>query len=134
MSLAVDKSTKKLRPEIQSVSRPHDWQQAVNAAYIRALGGTQVASAQSAGVSRRTVQAWEASHWWEDALAEAVDLWLRDVTAVARGQLLTHLVEGTADPLRVLERIDRRLASKARVEHVGDGGGAIVIKVGARRV
>lgn len=103
------------------IGKPRDWDKCVAAAYLRAIGKSQAAAAEGAGVSERSVLEWEKCSWWPDAQAEAHDRWLNNVTAKARGALLEGLTESKPElALSVLERIEKRLSpAKQRHEHVG---------------
>lgn len=97
----------------QVVDAPADWDKAVSAAYFRALGSSQAAAAEAAGVSERSLRAWEKSPWWPRAHAEAVDRWRVDLSAAARKSLLDAIKGGDGKlGLDVLERLDRTLAKK----------------------
>lgn len=94
-----------------SPRRPRNWANAVAAAYLRAIGGTQKAAAEAAGCSERTLRTWEGADWWPDAMEEARDRWLVNLTAAARGTLLKVVSRGNAQlALAVLERLDLALA------------------------
>lgn len=74
-----EKSTDK-----SATTRPMDWDKAISVALLRSLGQTQDAAAEGAGVSERTVCAWEKSAWWPDAQAEAHQRWLSGAVEKAK--------------------------------------------------
>lgn len=112
------------------VGKPHDWDKAVAAAYLRMIGLSQVDAANGAGIGERTIVRWEQCSWWQDARDEASDRWLNDLVAESRATLMKSIKAG--DPIRalqVLERRDQRLAPPAhQIEHHGPDGGPIPIQ------
>lgn len=96
----------------QAVQAPADWDKAVSAAYFRALGGSQAAAAEAAGVSERTVRAWEASPWWPEAQRQALARWRSDLTAASRKSLLDAVAVDGDLALKLLERLDPSLSGK----------------------
>lgn len=106
----------------QAVQAPSDRDKAVSVAYFRALGATQEAAAEAAGVSERTVRAWEASPWWPDAHREAVERWRTDLSAASRKSLLDAVKSDGDLALKALERLDPRMSTKeitlARVQQM----------------
>jgi len=110
-------------------------------AYVRILGGTQREAGEAAGVTMRTVGNWERSDWWDDALAEARELWLTEATAQARKTLL-RILEDTDPETRdartvrwLLERVDERLLPpKQRQEITGKDGGPIEVAPARERL
>lgn len=106
-----------------TVAAPHDWDKAVSAAYLRALGHTQQEAATGAGVGERTLARWEGCDWWPEAVAEAVDRWMHDLTAASRHTLLKAVKGGAADKaLAVLERTEARLSPAAQKLDLTSGG------------
>lgn len=94
-------------------AEPQDWDKAVSAAYFRALGASQEAAAKAAGVSERTLWAYEKASWWPRAHQEAVGRWHVKLTAASRKALLRAIRGGDGKTaLDVLERVDPRLAKK----------------------
>lgn len=98
--------------DASAVEQPQDWDKAVSAAYFRALGATQAASAEAAGVSERTLRAWENSAWWPQATREAVERWHTDLSAASRKSLLDAVKTDGDLALKVQERLNPRLSSK----------------------
>jgi hypothetical protein len=92
------------------------------------MGASQADAAASVGRNGRTIREWEADvEWWRVAREEARDLWMNDAEDAARQAVLRSMKLGNADMgLRVLERIERRLAPpKQKLEHTGKDGGPI---------
>lgn len=103
------------------ISKPTDWDKCVSVAYLRYMGASQVDAATVAGVVRETVSRWERSSWWPDAQKEAEDRWLSGLAQRARAGLERAVADDGNLSLKVLERIDRRLAPpKAGMEHEGE--------------
>lgn len=95
------------------VTRPHDWDKAVAAAYIRAIGGTQAIAAASAGCGERTLARWERCSWWPEAHRQAVERWRGELSSASRASLLAAVKAGDGDlALKALERLDPRMSSK----------------------
>lgn len=120
--------------DAEGVDKPHRWESAVLAAYVRMLGGTQRAAANLADVGKRTVRRWENSKWWPDAEAEAHRRWLQKASAKARLALLEVLDD--MDPETrdgaTLRFVSERLLSgleppKLRQEITGKDGGPIEV-------
>lgn len=108
------------------VQRPMNWDKAISVAYLRCLGQPQSVTAEAVGVSERTIQAWEASPWWPDAVREAHGRWLSGVTEKAKRALAIALDSNDAQSARwVLERMLSDMAPpKQRTEHTGADGKA----------
>lgn len=94
------------------VSRPHEWDKAVAAAYFRALGATQAAAAEAAGIGERTLARWETCSWWDEAMRQAVERWRTDLSAASRKSLLDAVKSDGDLALKALERLDPRMSSK----------------------
>jgi hypothetical protein len=109
------------------------WDKLVSAAYLRMLGATQKEAATAVGRTDRAIRGWESdTETWAAARAEARDRWLTDLTDRARGTLLASLKnEANGDlALKVLERVDDALLPpKQKLEHGGEGGGPIEVRV-----
>ena len=92
--------------------RPRNWDRRVSAAYLRMSGLGQAAAAKAIGINARTLRGWESeTDLWSAARNEARDRWFNDAEDAARQAVLKSMRRGNADlGLKVLERIDRRLA------------------------
>lgn len=127
------------RPELPEGERPPRWGLWVNAAFVRSLPkGTQEIAAKAAGIGLRTLQRWEQSPWWAEALREAHDRWLGELDKEARESLLEGIKrerEGGEKPELaqwVAERRFPELGPPSRKTEVsGPGGGPVPIVVGS---
>ncbi len=137
MSAAVDEPTVDvdLAEDEDEVGRPRDWDKAVAAAYLLALGRTQEEAAKGAGVGERSLHRWVGCSWWSKAVDEAASRWLNDARTGARRTLLLAGLKGANGDanlaLRVLERTEPALPPKQRHELTGSEGGPIEF---ARRI
>lgn len=113
-------------PKVKAKPHAH-WEKLVSAAYLRMIGATQDEAATAVGRIDRTIRMWEADReLWEQARTEARHRWLNEAEDVARGAILASLKAGNADMgMRLLERIDARLAPKHKHELSGPDGGPI---------
>lgn len=98
--------------EPDPVGQPQDWDKVVAVAYFRALGASQSAAAQAAGVSERSVVNWEACSWWPEAHRQAVEKWRTDLSAASRKSLLDAVKSDGDLALKALERLDPRMSAK----------------------
>ena len=104
------------------VERPRDWQKATAVAYLRLVGLTQIDAAKGAGIGERTLRRYEVSPWWPEACAEAVGRWMQQLEIECRITLLASIKNGDAvAALKVLERLDRRLAGTAYPDGLHNG-------------
>lgn len=109
-----------------TVARPADWDKAVAAAYLRLIGASQAAAARGAGAGERTVARWEKSAFWHEACEEASDRWLNHLVAASRRSLAKGVDGDPGLALKVIERVDVRLAPpKLQAELSGPEGGPI---------
>jgi len=102
------------------VKKPHDWDKAVSAAYLRLLGQIQETVADSVGISPRTLHSWEHSSWWVTATAEAQGRWLSGLEAKARLKLLEDMDANLA--LKIAERRFPALAPPTQRTDLTTGG------------
>lgn len=89
-----------------SVEAPRDWETALSVAFLRESGSTQREAAKIAGVSARTVERWEASGWWPDAVAQAGRRWLPGVIHRARRALWQQMETDGDLAFRFLKEVD----------------------------
>jgi hypothetical protein len=111
---------------------PRYWEKRVLAAYLLMMGDTWEATCRKIGRSKMTLSYWKRDIvWWEKAKAEAEKRWLYDVKDAARRAVYSQLtVERDGDlGLKVLERLDPDFAPKQKVEHTGEDGKDLVIRV-----
>ena len=115
--------------------RPPRWEKRVSAAYLRIIGLNQKQAAKSVGVTRRTIQNWEAHETWPQAKAEARDRWCAEIHCRARGAILKALEQSDATSARwVLERMDPDFAPpRQRHELGGMPGNPIRVDDGGRK-
>lgn len=111
------------------VSRPQDWEKCVSVAYLRYMGANQTDAANAVGVVRETVSRWERSAWWTDAQREAEERWLHGLAVKARQGLEDAIPDDGNLALKVLERIDRRLAPPSQRSEVTFPDGPPVVRV-----
>ena len=111
------------------MKRPHSWDKAVSAAYLRLWGLSQERAAKGAGIGERTIQRYEISEWWPKACEEAVDRWMQQLEIECRTTIMAAIRAGDVQTaVKMLERIDERLAPpKIAHEIFGKRGGAIEI-------
>ena len=109
--------------KLDVVKKPHSWDKAVSAAYLRLLGLSQRKAARCAGIGERTLARYELSEWWPEACGEAIDRWMKQLEIECRTTIMAAIKEGdVATALKILERIDKRLApsrQQLRVQHSG---------------
>lgn len=98
----------------ETVAKPRDWDKVLAVAYLRTLETSQEASAVAVGVGRRTVQRWEQSDWWPEAVAQSADNWLGTLKLTALASVQRGCAEDPAVALRVAERIIPELAPPAQ--------------------
>ena len=119
----------KLAEKLDVVTKPHNWDKSVSAAYLRLLGISQKKAAKGAGIGERTLARWELSEWWPEACREAVDRWMQQLEIEARSTVMQAITEGDVTTAwKVLERLDKRLAPPRQshdVEHSGEISTAI---------
>lgn len=108
----------------------------VSAAYLRIMGATQEEAANAVGRKARTLREWEAdSESWAEARAEAANRWMSELIDASRISVLAGAKTNPDMGMRILERVDPRLAPpKQKHEHGGEGGGPIEITVTRRIV
>jgi len=120
--------------------RPNHWDLLIVAAYHRLLGSTQDEAGAAVGRASRTIRTWESdTATWQAACAEARRLWLGEVIALARRQLLKALDTADGDlALKILERMDPDFApalQRHKVQHeVGDGISGLLAAFGETHV
>lgn len=115
-----------------AVRKPHDWEKATSAAFLRILGATQQEAADSVGVARQTVVKWEHSEWWPEAMDDAKQRWLAGLHAKARVSVENGLQDDARLAFMVLERLEPTLHPKAALE-VSGGEKPVAIEI-TRRV
>lgn len=109
-----------MTPSGYQVDRPQDWDTAVACAYLRIWGHTQIQCAKGVGISRRTMQRWEASDWWGEACKEATGRWMVNLVQEARSTLIRAIRDGDADKaLEILERMDPEFVPPPQELRVG---------------
>lgn len=102
------------------MDRPHDWDKAVSAAFFWLICDEKRATAESAGVSERTIHRWTRSDWWPEACREAEGRWLQHLEAEARRTVLRSVQAGDSSlAMRILERRDRQLAPRPQEHRIG---------------
>ena len=106
-----------------------DWDKCVSAAYLRYMGKNQTDAAVAVGVVRETLSRWERSPWWTEAQREAEERWLQGLAAKAREGLEEAVSDDGNLALKVLERIDRRLAPPSQRSEVTFPDGPPVVRV-----
>lgn len=95
-------------------------EQATIAATALYYGATFSEAAAEAGIRKETLVAWRKEPWFEAIYEGLQDSELDVLAAKARGVIDRKLTEGDAQTARwVLERRDRKFASKTTVEHTG---------------
>lgn len=111
----------------RGVSKPRSWDKAVSVAFVRLIGGSQEAAADSAGCARRQIVEWERSPWWPDAVAEARTRWFQGGDQRTMRALYQALSDGDANTARwwADRRIPELQPPKQRLS--GPDGGAIPI-------
>ncbi len=108
---------------IDVVEKPRDWDKAVSVSYLRLIGQTQENAAKGAGIGVRTLRRYELSDWWPEACSEAVDRWMQQLEIEARTTVMTAVKEGDViTAMKVLERLDRRLAPPRQLHGVAHSG------------
>jgi hypothetical protein len=112
--------------ENDPVQSPSDLDKALSAAYLRYLGMSQKEAASRVGIGERTLRRWEDCSWWAEVKAEAAERWLGGLMEDARAGLKDGVRGDGHLALKVLERLDDRLAPpKLRTELTGRDGGPI---------
>ena len=107
------------------VGRPQNWDKAVAAAYLRAIGASQEQAAESAGLSPETLGGYEHSPWWPDAQREAHGRWLLGATQLARRGILAALKDEREYAYMsrwIAERLIRELGPLRRSEDEAEEG------------
>lgn|GEM_PF-3027195 len=112
------------------VKKPHSWDKAVSAAYLRLLGNSQEASARSAGISPRSLVSWETCSWWPQAKQEAKERWLNDLVAKARVSIEAGVQDDPNLALKILERLDLDLRPPKERMDVSVEGGVLAVPQG----
>ena len=109
------------------VQKPHSWDKAVSASYLRLLGGTQEGVAESVGIGVRTLIRWEKCSWWPQVEAEATSRWLAGLRGKAMGALddLVDIREPATVRFVAERAIPEMAPPKIRQEVTGEDGGPI---------
>jgi hypothetical protein len=119
--MADGRADDKAAGQADPVGRPQNWDIAVSAAYLRLTGATQVAAAESAGCSERSIVEWEKCSWWADAEREAQGRWLRGIDSRARVALERAFENPDESATTARWWADRRVSElappKVRQEH-----------------
>ena len=114
----------KLAEKLDVVTKPHNWDKAVSVAYLRLLGLSQKKAARGAGIGERTLARYELSEWWPEACREAVDRWMQQIEIECRSTVMAAVMAGdVTTALKILERIDRRLAPPRQSHDIEHSGG-----------
>jgi hypothetical protein len=94
-------------------------------------GHTQEEAAAAVSVGRRSLQRWEGSPWWSEAVAVARERWMHGTACKVRLALWKLLDAEQPDPRVVMwaaERLWAEFAAPAtRLELTGTGGGPVAL-------
>lgn len=81
----------------------------MSVAHLRATDHTQEEAASLAGVGKRTLERWEQSPWWTQAVAEALVRWRSGLLAKSRRSLEAGIAKDPDLALKIVERLDPEL-------------------------
>ncbi len=112
--------------KLDVVKKPQNWDKAVSAGYLRLLGLSQGKAARCAGIGERTLARWELSDWWPDACGEAGSRWMQQLEIECRTTIMAAVKAGdVTTAVKMLERIDRRLAPPRQSHGIEHSGGIV---------
>jgi len=108
------------------VSKPHDWDRVVDAASVFLVDGTRAEAAKISGAGERTISRWRKCAWWQDALAEAANDRLDDLSKFCLRMLLEKARNQELDEQlawKIVQRMDRRVPTdEQKIDHTSSDG------------
>lgn len=90
------------------------------------MGATQKEAGDAVGRNERRIREWESEPSWAQAREEAGELWIADAKDAARQTILKQIKRGNSQLGQwLMERTDKNLIPKQKLEHTGRDGGPI---------